>query len=287
MSMTARCSTWFFVLATRLGGELGVESEVAVRGAVPASGCDVTAAVDGDQQLRRGAEEPVDGEPVARAERRLEPVEHAVAIDRAVAVTAISRAITAFVSRPARTASAGGGDGGEVRRRRRDLLDRGSSRRPAAADRRGERRRLGRHRRRCDPAAAVGRLAHGDGGITISPGSPGSNGTQPMATGVRARAAPSSWSIDASSAGASSTGDATRRRDRRSRRRRARRVAVVSGDVVEVEARHGVVGERGDGAHRSRVPVSSWVMPPLSWWCAASSEPGPRSMATISSGGGR
>jgi hypothetical protein len=62
-------------------------------------------------------------------------------------------------------------------------------------------------------------------------------------------------------------------------------VAVAAGDVVEVD----VVAERdGDRAHvQSRVPRSSCVRPPESWWWEASEKPARRSIATISAGSGR
>ena len=82
--MTTRCSTWFFVLSIEVRGERRVT--VGVAGPRRRAGQRVRrdrAPVDGDQQLRRRSEEPVDGEAVAQPERRLEAVEDAVAVERA------------------------------------------------------------------------------------------------------------------------------------------------------------------------------------------------------------
>ena len=63
-------------------------------------------------------------------------------------------------------------------------------------------------------------------------------------------------------------------------------VAIGPGDVVEVERGFPLVGDAGHGAHQ-RVPVRSWVMPPLSSVCVASANPASTSIATMSAGAGR
>ena len=236
--MTTRCSTWSLVLATSRAAISASSVTSPVRGAVPASGCDAHGqAVDGDEQLRRGAEQPVDGVAVARPERRLEAVQHAVAVDRAVVVTAISRAITAFVSPPAAHLVARRLDGVEV------AVDgvTGSMRYPAAAGRGGcgAASVLGGAVDHGDPPTAVGRLAQ-----RRPPARP-SRRRRPARTaptrrpsGAQPGAAVVVVDRPPAGAGTSSTGDAggdpaPGDADAVAHEQHA----VVAGDVVEVEAR--------------------------------------------------
>ena len=114
-SMTTRCSTWFFVLATRAAAisRVAVDVAGARRGAGQRVGPHLVA-VDLDEQLRRGADQAVDGVAVARPERRLEPVQHAVAVDRAVGGDGDLAGDHRLRQRPGAHGVAGRGHGGEV-----------------------------------------------------------------------------------------------------------------------------------------------------------------------------
>ena len=166
--MTARCSTWFLVLsmsaraiAASLSGIAGPRRGAGER--VRRDG----AAVDRDEQLGRGAEEPVDGEPVARPERRLQAVHHAVAVERPARRHGDLAGDHRLDEPAVAHGPAGRLDGVEVDRRRRDLVD---LVRVGRWQRWRRRRRASRRRRRSlrseigSPAPAVERLGDDDPG---------------------------------------------------------------------------------------------------------------------------
>ncbi len=291
-SITTRCSTWFFVLAIELRRRSRRPASTSpVRGAVPASGCERTVWPSTSTSSSGEAPiEPVDGVPVARPERRLQPLQHAVAVDRPV-----------------------GGDG--------DLPGDHRLRQPAVAHRVAGRapRRRGSARpaspaRSCTPTptgsagaapasgsaapsivghqpSPVGRLAHGHRRhdqlagrrrVERHPADGDRCRRRRRPSCRRGRSTPAAPAISSAGAagGDAAAGDPDAVADEQE--------AVAAGDVVEVERRRGVVGDAGDGAHqRSRVPTSSWVMPPLRSRWVASANPARRSIATISAGGGR
>ena len=139
-----------------------------------------------------------------------------------------------------------------------------------------------------DEAPAVGRLAQAHRRHDQLAGLPGSNGSHPMAIGtgdiaprrvvVLDRAQHVADLVDRPAGGDTTAGDADAVAHEQ--------VAVGPGDVVEVEGGLRVAGDARDGAHQ-RVPVSSWVMPPLSSVCVASAKPASGSIATMSAGAGR
>ena len=257
MSITTRCSTWSLVLATSAGGDLASCAGSPVRGAVPASGCDGTVRpVDRDEQLRRGAEEArrwrtgssTRTTPSAGAARR-------GGRSAGSACTAISRAITALTSRPSRTAVACRLDRVEVVLDGRHRLDRGTSRPPAAAASGGAAPR----RRRRSPSTqrpAVGASCRRrPPGTTTSPGSPGSNGTQPRAIGPRpqpgragsrrrGRSTPAHAGASSTATRAATPRPANPTPSRTNRKPSPRAMSLRS------RRAGGVVGAAGDGAHQ-------------------------------------
>ena len=97
-------------LVLRAGDQLGGDPRigVGVAGARRRAGERVgphDVAVDLDEQFGEAPIEPVDRVPIARTERRAQAPKHGVHVDRSIAVTVISRAITALTSSPDRVAS--------------------------------------------------------------------------------------------------------------------------------------------------------------------------------------
>ena len=277
-SMTTRCSTWFLVLAMSCGGDLGVERHVA--GARRGAGQRVRPhglPVDLDEQLGRGADEPVDGVAVARPERRLEPLQHAVAVDRTIGGDGDLPGDHGLGESARAHRIAGRGHGREVVLDRRDRLDRVRRRRRA----RWVRRRQGlvgavdrRHE-----ASSVGGLAHRDrrhdelAGSRPGRTAPSRSPPAPCRRCRSCRRARSQRSSAADLVGRCPCRDATAGEPDAVADEQE---AVAAGDVVEVERGGGVVGEAGDGAHqRSRVPASNCVIPPLRSRCDGIGEAGP------------
>ena len=184
------------------------------------------APVDGDEQLRRGAEEAVDGEAVAQPERRLEPVEDAVAVERARRRDGDLAGDHRLGEPSGAHRVACGGDGGEVGRRRESPARSGSCRRRAAVGRMAvpaARRIAIAASMRVTQQSPLGRLDDGDAWDDDLAGLAGHERDPPDAHGRRHRAASCRRGRSPPARPAPRrAGRGRRRRDRRGRRRRGR-----------------------------------------------------------------
>lgn len=239
------------------------------------------------QQFGRGADEPVHAVAVAAAEHRLQAEQDGVHVDRVVAADLHLAGDDGLGQVPVADGVACRGDRGQV------VVDRGEGTGGellGAGDRCGSGDDLGRGIvDGGDPPPPVRGLADDDARDDQFAGRAAFERVD--ADGQRGDAADAVVVIDRGEEGGDvgqrdpggdpTAGEAGAVADEQ--------VPVAGGDAVEIRVGVGDVGEGpGDGAHaQSLVPTISWVSPPDNWWCSASRKPAVRSIATISSRGGR
>ena len=265
-------------------GDLGVE--VGVTGARSGASQRMRPhdpTVDIDEQFRRGADQAVDGEPVARAERRSQALQHTVAIYRTVGRDGDLPGDHGLGQLPVPDGTPDGLDSGQVGADRRDRLDRVAS---------------GRRGRRPDRGQLLGRVVdHGHPRPAIGGDTDSDRRHDHLAGLARVERQPADGDGADPGLGRAVVIDGRQQRRDFVHRGAGRdaatgdpdavayeQEAVAAGDIVEDDAT--VVGGSRDGAHQ-RVPVMSWVMPPLSSRCSTVRNPAVWIAATSSVDGGR